>query len=278
VIVTAAPSPRAPLASDTAVPTITFENIVVGRNGRRALDVPRLTLGAGVTALVGANGSGKTTLLHTVAGLLPPMSGTVVVLGRSPIDARGHVAYVLQSSAVSAHLLVTVDETVALARAATRGPYRRLRGSDRRVVRRCMERLDVARLATRQLAELSGGERQRVFVAQGLAQEADVVLLDEPVAGLDLPSAERIHAVVAEERAAGRTVVIATHDLDEAAAADHVVLLAGRVIATGAPRAVLTPDHLRLAYGSSLLDLGDRLVALDDGAHGHHGPDAPSHP
>ena len=111
-----------------------------------------------------------------------------------------------------------------------------------------------------------------MFVAQGLAQDADVLLLDEPVAGLDLPSAERIREVVADERAAGRTVVIATHDLDEAARADHAVLLAGRVVAAGPPGEVLTADNLRVAYGGHLLDLGDGVVVLDDGAHGHHGP------
>ena len=111
-----------------------------------------------------------------------------------------------------------------------------------------------------------------MFVAQGLAQEADVLLLDEPVAGLDLPSAERIREVVADERAAGRTVVIATHDLDEAARADHAVLLAGRVVAAGPPGEVLTADNLRVAYGGHLLDLGGGVVVLDDGAHGHHGP------
>ncbi|CAN5763598.1 hypothetical protein BH18ACT2_BH18ACT2_03190 [soil metagenome] len=168
-------------------------DLVVLRQGRRVLQIAELTIGRGVTALVGANGSAKTTLLHTVAGLLPA-TGTVSVLGRTPDEARGRIAYVLQSSAVSAHLLVTVEETVALARAASRGPFRRLRPTDRAVVRRSMERLDVAPLARRQLAELSAGQRQRVFVAQGLAQDADVLLLDEPVAGLDLPSAERTAA------------------------------------------------------------------------------------
>ncbi len=267
-------APRRALTAGAA-PTITFEGVDVVRQGRSVLQVPSLRLRPGVTALVGSNGSGKTTLLHTIAGLLRPAAGRVTVLDGDPVEARGRVAYVLQATAVSAHLLVTVEEVVALARAARRGPVRRLRPSDRQIIRAAMERLDVADLARRQLAELSGGQRQRVFVAQGLAQEAAVLLLDEPVAGLDLPSADRIRSVVAAERDAGSTVLIATHDLDEAARADEVVLLAGQVVAAGRPRAVLTADHLRLAYGSSLLDLGDRFVAIDDGAHGHHGPHAP---
>jgi ABC-type Mn2+/Zn2+ transport system ATPase subunit len=113
-------------------------------------------------------------------------------------------------------------------------------------------------------------------VAQGLAQEGEVLLLDEPVSGLDVASAERISAIVAEERAAGRAVVVATHDLAEAAAADHAVLLAGRLVAAGAPPGVLRREHLVSAYGDRLLRLSDDLLVVDDGADrgdGHcHGP------
>jgi ABC-type Mn2+/Zn2+ transport system ATPase subunit len=94
-----------------------------------------------------------------------------------------------------------------------------------------------------------------------------VLLLDEPVAGLDLASAERIAEVVAAERAAGRTVVVATHDLSEASAADNAVLLAGRVVACGRPHAVLTREHLAAAYGDRLLRLGDADFLLDEGSH-----------
>jgi ABC-type Mn2+/Zn2+ transport system ATPase subunit len=244
--------------------TVSLEGVSLDRGRRRVLDVESLSLRPGVIALVGPNGSGKSTLLHAVAGLIAPARGSVSV--------TGGVSYVLQATAVSATLPVTVRETVSLARAASLGPFRPLRAGDRAAVTGAMRRLDVDVLANRHLAELSGGQRQRVFVAQGIAQEADVLLLDEPVAGLDLPSAERIREVVADERAAGRTVVVATHDLDEAAGADHAVLLAGRVVAEGTPDEVLTADHLRVAYGGYLLDLGDGVVALDDGAHGHHGP------
>jgi ABC-type Mn2+/Zn2+ transport system ATPase subunit len=120
------------------------------------------------------------------------------------------------------------------------------------------------------MGELSGGQRQRVFVAQGLAQAADVLLLDEPVSGLDLASADRIREVVAGERAAGRTVVVSTHDLAEAQTADHVVLLAGRVVAAGAPRAALTAATLAEAYGSRLVRLPGGALLLDDGAHHDH--------
>lgn len=247
------------------------------------LRVDRLELRPGVTALVGPNGSGKSTLLHAVTGLLPT-TGEVRVLGRRPTEARRHVAYVLQTQHASEHLLVTAREVVTLARAANRGAIGRLRRADRRIVDEAMERLDITDLANRHLAEMSGGQRQRVFVAQGLAQQAEIVLLDEPVAGLDLPSTQRIRAVITEERDAGRTIVVATHDLADAARTDCVVLLNGAVVATGAPGDVLVPHHLRAAYGARVLDLGRGEIAVDDGVHHddhehiHHEPGQPPHP
>jgi manganese transport system ATP-binding protein len=225
---------------------------------------------AATTALIGPNGSGKSTLLHALAGLLVPSAGTITVGGRPVAEARDRVAYVLQSTAVAEHLPVTVLEVVTMGRYAHRGPVGRLAPRDKACIAEAIERLELGGLERRHLGELSGGQRQRVFVAQGLAQDADVLLLDEPVAGLDLPSRRRILDVVAEEAAAGRAVVVSTHDLGDAAAADHVVLLAGRVVAAGAPRTVLTHDHLAAAYGARLLRLDDGLLLLDEGSHHSH--------
>jgi ABC-type Mn2+/Zn2+ transport system ATPase subunit len=114
---------------------------------------------------------------------------------------------------------------------------------------------------------MSGGQRQRVFVAQGLAQGADVLMLDEPMAGLDVVSAATIRGVIQQERTAGRFVLVATHELDDARHADFVVLLKGRVIAAGPPDEALRPECLRAAYGARVLDLGGHTLALDDGIH-----------
>jgi ABC-type Mn2+/Zn2+ transport system ATPase subunit len=217
--------------------------------------------------VVGPNGSGKSTLLHAIAGLLPMGRGSVSVCGRSPERMRRDIAYVMQAQHASEHLLVTADEVVGLARAATLGPFRRMGRGDRTAVTRATDRLEVTDLGRRHLAEMSGGQRQRVFVAQGLAQEADVLLLDEPLAGLDMVSAQRIRAVIEDERAAGRFVLVATHELDDARRADFVVLLNGRVVAAGPPAEALRPECLREAYGARVLDLGGNTVAVDDGVH-----------
>lgn len=245
---------------------VELSEIRVDRGGSTVLTVDHLRVGAGLTAVVGPNGSGKSTLLHVIAGLIEPVGGSVTV--------RQRVAYVVQTPPSTAHLLVTALEVVTLGRAALRGAFGRITAADRAVVHDAMARLEVVDLSDRHMAELSGGQRQRVFIAQGLAQDAPLLLLDEPTAGLDLTSIELVNEVIAAERAAGRSIVVATHDLAEAGRADAVVLLDRAVIAAGPPTHVLTPRHLRAAYGSRVLDLGGQTVAIDDGVHhGEHDHD-----
>jgi zinc/manganese transport system ATP-binding protein len=205
-----------------------------GRDVLRAIDA-EISPGS-VTALVGPNGSGKSTLLGVLAGTVRPREGNVAFAG------RGRPAFVLQRSAVSDALPVTVRETVAMGRWAHRGPWRPLTRHDRAVVAECLERMEVAELARRRLGELSGGQRQRVLVAQGLAQESDLLLLDEPSAGLDHRSQRHIHRILTDLAALGTAVVHATHDPEEAARADHcLVLESGRLVPAGAPADVALP-------------------------------------
>ncbi len=218
-------------------------------------------------ALIGPNGSGKSSVLDAVAGLLAVRSGSLRVLPDAGAEAR--IAYVLQSTEVPEHLPMTVREVVTMGRYARAGLVGRIGAVGRRAIDAAMERVEVTDLADRQLLELSGGQRQRALVAQGLAAEADLLLMDEPMTGLDLVSAERIRRVIDDERAAGRTVVFSTHDLHEARGADTVVLLAGRVVACGPPDEVLVEGHLLDAYRGRVLGTGDGLTVLDD-PH-HHG-------
>lgn len=256
-----------PPPANSHTDTIALHDVKVARGHATVLTIESLAIPRGVTAVVGPNGSGKSTLLHAIAGLLPVGRGTVTISDRPAGRVRGDVAYVLQAQHASEHLLVTADEVVGLARSATLGPFRPMRRRDREAVTQATDRLEVTDLGRRQLAEMSGGQRQRVFVAQGLAQEADVLLLDEPMAGLDIVSADRIRTVIEQERAAGRFVLVATHDLADARHADFVVLLKGHVIAAGPPDQALHPDCLREAYGGRVLDLGGHTVAVDDGVH-----------
>jgi manganese transport system ATP-binding protein len=220
------------------------------------------------TAMIGPNGSGKSTLLHAIAGLHEPKEGTIEVLGHAPGD-RAAVAYVPQHLHANDQLPISAREVVTMGRYVHRGALGRVGPDDREAVDRAMERLRVTDLARRQLRELSGGQRQRVLVAQALAQEATLLLLDEPLTGLDPPSQERILEVMGEEQAAGHTVVASTHAMADAARADHLILLAGRVVASGSPDDVLTEPNLVEAYGELVVRFGERGLLLDDTAHHH---------
>ncbi len=212
-------------------------------------------------AVIGPNGSGKSTLLGVLAGTIQPASGTAVVDGPTP-------AFVLQSTDVDPSLPITVLDTVSLARYPSLGLLGRFRQVDRDAVQTALERLDVADLASRQLHELSGGQRQRVLVAQGLAQDSNVLLLDEPITGLDLTSQAIILEVIDEQVKAGKVVIVTTHELDDARRCDQVLLLNTEAIACGTPAEVLTETHLRAAFGRGFIRVGDKLI-LDD-PHHHH--------
>jgi len=249
--------------------------VVLGYDARVAMAASDFAIPAGrLTAVIGPNGSGKSTLLNALAGLLTPRQGTLEVLGRPPTRVRRQVAYVLQATKVNEVMPITVRETVAMGRYALLGVWGFPTLPHRRATQRAMERLEVADLAGRHLYELSGGQRQRVFMAQGLAQEADLLLLDEPITGLDLVSTERIRAVIAEELEGGTTVVMTTHDVADANRADHVLLMAGRVHTEGPPALALHPDRLSAAYGIGIVHLEDGSLVLDDA---HHRPAAERH-
>ena len=171
--------------------------------------------GGEVLALAGHNGSGKSTLLSAIAGTLPPRSGRVL--------REERVAFVVQRSSVPDSLPLTVRDVVRMGRWAQRGSWRRLTGADHAIVAESVRALGLEGLERRPLASLSGGQRQRALVAQGLAQRAAVLLLDEPTVGLDDEACTLIDAAIAREASHGVAVVHATHD-------DEVIRLADRVI------------------------------------------------
>ncbi|MEE1927164.1 zinc ABC transporter ATP-binding protein AztA [Streptomyces sp. TRM 70351] len=229
---------------------VTLDDVSAGYAGRPVLaGVSARIPAAAVTAVVGPNGSGKSTLLGVLAGVLPAMTGTV----RHRTGARP--ALVPQRSTVPDALPVTVRDTVAMGRWGSLGLFRRMSSRERSVADACMDRLGIGALAARRIGELSGGQRQRALVAQGLAQEADLLLLDEPTTGLDLAAQHGITDVLRELAAEGVTVVYVTHDPAAARRAGHCLLLRdGRLVQQGPPGAVLAggapgPPHCSAPYG-----------------------------
>lgn len=248
-------------------PAVRVTDLVLAHGDHVAIERSTTELPAGgVIAVIGPNGSGKSSFLDAVAGLLVPASGSIEVMGQAP--GRADLAYVFQRTEVPTQLPLTVREVVTMGRYTRTGLLGRIGEHGRAAVHRALERVDIAPLADRQLLELSGGQRQRVLVAQGLAAEASILLLDEPMTGLDLVAREQVMRLIFDECDAGRTVMFTTHDLSEAAAADTVVLLAGRLVAAGSPGDALTEANLREAYRGRLVDLSG--VSLLDDPH-HHG-------
>lgn len=217
------------------------------------------------TALMGANGSGKTTLLDCLAGLCDPTTGSV--------DTGNHTIAYVRQHLPQGWMPLTAGEVVTMGRYGRRGLLGRLRRQDHDTVDQAAHQLGVRELFGRQFGELSGGQRQRVIVAQALASEPTALLLDEPLTGLDIPSQDRILAVISAATTEGTVVVVSTHHLDEARHCDRVALLAGRVVAVGRPDDVLVAERLRETYGPRILgdhnahDHAHTLLVLDD--HGH---------
>ncbi|ROS61399.1 zinc/manganese transport system ATP-binding protein [Frigoribacterium sp. PhB160] len=205
-----------------------LDDVTARHDGTEALSGVSLEVrSARLTVLVGPNGSGKSTLLSVLAGTHDDVTGSV-----TRPRGRTATAIVVQRSAVTDRLPITVRETVEMGRWAERGAWRPLRRADRVVVAESLEALDVGHLARRPLADLSGGQRQRVLVAQGLARRAELLLLDEPTAGVDAAATALIRAAVSAELARGATVVEATHDATlRGAGVDVVHLVDGRRVA-----------------------------------------------
>ncbi len=251
-----------------AVPEVRAEKLCVEFGVVRALENLSFALRPGsLTAVIGPNGSGKTTLLMVLAGLLQPSSGSI---GR-----RSSVAYMPHQNGHGAPIPLIVAEVLVMGLYRRLGNYRRMSAAERERLTLAAERLEVADLMRRQFSEISSGQRQRVLMAQTLLQQADLVLLDEPITGLDLASRRRIMDVMSAECGRGAAVVFSTHHLDEARHGDQVLMLDNRLVAKGPPEDVLTKENLETLYGERVIHgapdcdhPADRLLVLDEHAHG----------
>jgi len=234
-------------------PAVSLSHVTVLFNDLPVLTDVSFELETGLQlSVVGPNGAGKSTLVRVIAGLLPPSQGTVRIHGYGPWR-HICIAYVPQKTQIDWRFPVTVTDVVMMGRLRRTGPFHRPRASDRAIVQEALTAVDLLALAGRQIAELSGGQQQRMFIARALAQQAELILLDEPFTGLDTPSKAEVLALIGMLRDRGVTVVVALHDLAVAAEAfDRVLLLNGRTIGFGLPDAVFTEENVQAAYRGCL--------------------------
>ncbi len=251
-------------------PALEVRELTVCYRGVPALDAVSLSLAPGERlAVLGPNGAGKSTLLKVIAGVLVPTAGEVRVYGQGP---EGHtcIAYLPQRSGVDWTYPLTVADVVAMGRLGRGSWLRRPTGADRARVRDALDQVGLADLARRPIGELSGGQAQRMFIARALAQEAELVLMDEPLAGLDVPAQRDLLALI-KGLPGNPTVVVALHEL--VIARDHfprILLLRQKVVGLGSPADVFTPDRLREAYGESveLVETPQGTVVVTDSCCG----------
>ncbi|MFT7648922.1 MAG: ABC-type Mn2+/Zn2+ transport system ATPase subunit [Candidatus Poriferisodalaceae bacterium] len=243
---------------DVHIQDVDIQGLSVEFGPHLALDDITMSIPSGTSlALMGPNGSGKTTLLHALGGLhrsirrghgpRAKVSGNVDLGGRT-------VAYVTQRHDHHPWMPITAREVVSMGRFRNAGAVRRLSAADRAATVNAAERLEVTDLLDEQFGTLSGGQQQRVRVAQALCQEPDLLLLDEPVTGLDMASQQRILHLIDELTEAGVIVVVSTHHMQEASRCSAVALLLHRLIAHGPPTATLTSANLEQAFAGRMLD------------------------
>jgi manganese/iron transport system ATP-binding protein len=229
---------------------------VTYRNGLTALthagfSIPRGT----ITALVGVNGSGKSTLFKAIMGFVPLAGGSVKILGMPGMQAlkQNLVAYVPQAEEVDWNFPVLVEDVVLMGRYGHMNWLRRTRPIDRKKVDEALSRVGMQDYRKRQIGELSGGQRKRVFLARALAQEGQVILLDEPFTGVDVNTEEQITQLLRELRDEGRVMLVSTHNLGSVPEfCDRAVLINRKVLASGPTSEVFTAANLQAAFGGVL--------------------------
>ncbi len=247
---------------DMSQPILALKDISVRFNGAPALDKISFELNRGErVAIVGPNGAGKSTLFNVISGVLHPNRGRVDIYGRKP-GRHICIAYVPQRSQVDWRFPVNVSDVVMMGRVGKLGLFKWPKRKDWEVAHQSLELVGMDHLSKRQIGELSGGQQQRVFIARALAQEAELMLMDEPLTGLDAQSQESIFEILDKLRRRDVTILVSTHDLNQAAERfDRLMLLNRQIIGFGQADEVFTPELLNQAYSGQM-----RLIETPAGA------------
>jgi ABC-type Mn2+/Zn2+ transport system ATPase subunit len=242
--------------------------LVAGYNGTPAIEGITFAIPPGqMVGVIGPNGAGKSTLFKAILGLIPRQQGEILLHDAPALDQRAMMGYLPQLEEINRAFPVSVEDVVMMGRYPRIGWCRRPRSHDDEAVRQALARVELLDHARTQIGRLSGGQQQRAFLARVLAQDPHLLLLDEPVSGVDTTTQHAIFALLEELRNSGKTVVVATHDLNCVVERfDQVLCLNRRVIAYGPPKEAFREDTLDQTYGHHLMivQVGDRRVVVAD--------------
>jgi ABC-type Mn2+/Zn2+ transport system ATPase subunit len=231
-------------------PCLNIKHLDIGYNHDTVVSDINVEMTPGQSlALVGTNGSGKSTLLKTIVGLQQPLKGDITIFGKKPGSSPLRVAYLSQFHVSGFVLPLRAVDVVRMGRFARLGLLGRATSEDEDIVSAAIRTMGIEHLANSPLWYLSGGQQQRTYIAQVLAHRADLLVLDEPTAGLDAAGQEIFLSTITTELARGASLITATHDIREASACTTAMLMARQVIAVGSPDDVLTPDRLLKTFG-----------------------------
>lgn len=251
-----------PKVTDKPAP-LSFRSVTVSYSQQPVLRSVSFDIQRGhLVGVVGPNGAGKSTLLKAALGLVPLDSGHIEVHGK-PINKASHdIAYVPQTEAVDWDFPVTVLDVVLMGRYGRLGWFGRPNRHDRQTALDALEQVDMTDYLDRHIRQLSGGQQQRVFLARALCQESELLLLDEPLAGVDAATEQAIFDLIDNLRNSGKTLMIVNHDLSVLDRFDSILLLNQHVVAYGPTKSVVTDENLRRAYGGrlTLLDRADVML------------------
>lgn len=235
-------------------PILEIHDLTVSYDQNPVLWNVDLSLPAGkLVGILGPNGAGKSTLIKAIMGLITPTSGYVKIFDKPLNDVRARISYVPQRESVDWNFPASVLDVVMMGTYGKLGLFRRPGKKQKELAMRSLEQVGMSGFVGRQISELSGGQQQRVFIARALAQEADLYLMDEPFAGVDMSTETAIFQLLQEMTAAGKTIIVVHHDIHSAMAFfDWLIMLNLHLVASGPKELVMNEEMLRKTYGGKL--------------------------
>ena len=235
-------------------PVLEIHDLTVSYDQNPVLWNVDLSLPSGkLVGILGPNGAGKSTLIKAIMGLIAPTSGYVRIFDKPLNDVRARISYVPQRESVDWNFPASVLDVVMMGTYGKLGLFRRPGKKEKDLAMQCLEQVGMTGFVTRQISELSGGQQQRVFIARALAQQADLYLMDEPFAGVDMATETAIFQLLKDMADSGKTVLVVHHDIHSAMNFfDWVIMLNLHLVASGPKESVITEDLLRKTYGGKL--------------------------